>query len=155
MEELKTPTGLGMTRKGSEETKAEYSPWGKIFMRIEIICDKITEFSIRARFKDIMAIESFFNLMLELYDHLYPLLIDSAIDRFEAEFERIKSDIDRWTKEMDEKGNLSYPIDIMKELEDLKREMFDIKQKVGLGVPVEKVVSIRRRLTRIMGVSHE
>ena len=138
--------------QSEEETKAEYSPWGKIFMRIELVVDRITEFSMRAKMKEITAIEPFYYSLQELYDHIYPLLIDSAIDQLEIKFKLIDAELAEWKKKMNEKGELIYPENIVTDLQYLKRNLLDLKQKVGLGVPVEKVVSIRRKLKRLMGL---
>jgi hypothetical protein len=135
-----------------EETRAEYSPWAKIFMRIELICDKITEYSIKTRMKEIMFIEPLFNSLLELYDQIHALLIDSAITKFETRFANINTLIKNWKKDMETKGMLIFPEEIVNELQSLKRDLFDMKQIVGLGVPTEKVVSIRRKLNRVMGL---
>jgi len=134
-----------------EIQKAEYSPWGRIFMRIEFICDRITEFSVEARSKNIIFIEPFFNSLRELYDHVSPLLIRPVIEKYDPKFVDLDRRITIWKRQMTVTGMRLFPADLINDLETLKRDLFELKQQVGLGVPVEKVVSIRKKLERVLG----
>lgn len=132
--------------------KAEYSPWGRIFNRIENVCDVIVSLSLKVRFKEISAIEPFFYSLVELFEQLIPLLPEEIENLFNKKINEIKEEIKVWKNQILASGKKIYPENLVEKLQKLKKDLLIIKQLHGLGIPTSKEETEREKLKRVLGL---
>ena len=132
--------------------KAEYSPWGRIFNRIENVCDVVATLSMKVKFGEIEAIEPLFYALTELFDHLLPLTTKEIEEKFWDQIKKIKEELEKWKTQVKVTRKPTYPEKLVNDLQDLKRNLLILKQSVGLGIPTTKEEVEEEKLKRILGL---
>jgi hypothetical protein len=133
--------------------KAEFSPWLKIFDRLENIVNNMVEASFMVHNdRNTSYVEPYFNWLRELLCQLYPMMTDEAMSKFMAQVDDIERDIEDWRNLVHRTKREMHPNRIIKKLDALKTDTLIIKQVLGMSIPAQKVEKIKSKLNKVLDI---
>jgi len=141
--------------------KSEFSMGQLDFERYHEMLMVMDRVASRARMFESDSIIPFYSILKELYKNWRPIVFETKRKTIDASFEKVDKDIIKWRNDQSRRfGNpnspmASFPIEILKGLEDIQTDILEIKQVIGLGIRVEKDLTPKKRWERALGVSHD
>ncbi|MCS7135103.1 MAG: hypothetical protein NZ893_01545 [Candidatus Aenigmarchaeota archaeon] len=135
------------------EKEAEFSPWAYEFKRIALICDRIADYSKLVRDGHLEYLESLVNVIEELYDWIRSLIFESERKKIEEKLKEAKTIVKTY-KNLQLIGNINVENlkDKIEKIFELKRDLLDLKQRLGLGIPVKEKLGLDEKLDKVLGL---
>ena len=100
--------------------------------------------------KDAKMIRAYYSVLDTFYVNIHFLVVDR--ERFEKMRKEIENLMNEWEKKNAKENRLTYPVTLVKKLLDFHKELLYIKQIVGLGIKVQRVESLKKKLERIADI---
>jgi dsDNA-specific endonuclease/ATPase MutS2 len=118
--------------------KAEFTMWGLDYERLDGLLNEAHELAIDVKSGKRDFLVRWKNVVEEIYKFLHPLLYETAKRKFDSEIKAMKA-----TTDMNK---------IIEKLDDLHTKLLDIRQIVGLGIPVTREEgSLKRKISKVLG----
>ena len=130
--------------------KAEYSMGQLDYNRYHQLLVAADELAIRVMMDEIQAIRQYASLLIQLYVNLKPLIYKNNHEKWEEQRTEITDLLQHWKKEggMQQK----FPVRLKELLLKFHEDLLEIKQRVGLGVIMEREDSQSERLSKASGL---
>lgn len=101
------------------------------------------------------AIKPFFVYMKQFYKNIRFMIVNKEkMDKKFASVERKINNLETIRRRTNNPINYLLP-PIVKELDDLSNDIYELKQWSGLGIEIQKVISRRKKWSRAVGLSGE
>lgn len=130
--------------------KAEYSMGQLDYNRYHKLLIAADELAILVMQDDVQAIRQYASLLVQLYVNLKPLIWKHNHKKWEEQRKSIIDLLQHWKKEGG--GQQKFPIKLKEELLKFHEDLLEIKQRVGLGVVMEREDSQSERLSKASGL---
>jgi hypothetical protein len=141
--------------------KSEFSMGQLDFERFHEMLQVLDKVAVRARMFESDSVIPFYSILKELYKNWRPIVFITKRQKIDETFDIVEREIIEWRNAQARKFGganskmASFPIHILRKLEDIQTDILEIKQVIGLGIKVEKDLTQKKKWERALGVSHD
>lgn len=144
------------TYSGKGNFKADFSMWGYEYERIDLWIRVASEIAANLPERPDTFVQYVFSLK-EIYRPLRPLVYESIKKKIDESFKEFKKEAkaqrrlyDYYT-ELNRKDMYHFPYDFNDKLDALYDELMELRQVLGLGIPVTKQRTDTEKIKRVLG----
>jgi len=105
------------------------------------------------------ALLPFYAILWELYKNFRPILFDSVRVKFDKGFRKLETDVyeeyNRIVAARNDRRLINPSMELIRKLDDMQIKLLEIRQIIGLGIQVYKEETLKKKLERALGVSHD